>query len=293
MIDQYEDAFIDFINERIGGKYERHYRRMWGKVVEKVERDGEISQKDIKKLVEPLPITEREQMKVVMTSFMVANFTELYTHKKPKGQQKENLLPFIAIAGLFTLDNPKKAVKEFYTVSDAVIRKDPSKLPPKMQKNVKKVNKYFAVNQEAIKNQARQSVKAIKKTAQTSTANFADDVWKGYKAERFKDVPHIERVETLAKERGAEEWRARRVVETEAHKELEDAKMTSAKRSGLRFKTWKTQQDKRVRETHRKMHGKKIRIDQKFKVGKGTGMSPGNINRPEESISCRCTLIYT
>lgn len=64
--------------------------------------------------------------------------------------------------------------------------------------------------------------------------------------------------------------------------------------SGKRFKQWKTMMDNRVRETHTKVNGKKIPIDDYFLVGGSLMKFPRDPSGDsDEIIGCRCWLIYS
>lgn len=74
------------------------------------------------------------------------------------------------------------------------------------------------------------------------------------------------------------------------HKEYEDALL-----SGKRSKRWRDMRDIRVRETHRKVHGTAIPIQEPFLVGDSLMMYPKDTSlgaSPEEIVNCRCTVEY-
>lgn len=65
-----------------------------------------------------------------------------------------------------------------------------------------------------------------------------------------------------------------------------------ASMAGWKHKTWHTQLDLRVRNTHRGMQGQKVLIDEKFHSPSGaTLMYPGDPTAPlSETASCRCVV---
>jgi HK97 family phage portal protein len=75
---------------------------------------------------------------------------------------------------------------------------------------------------------------------------------------------------------------------------VESTRVTVAERLGSFRKTWHSQTDKKVRATHRKLHGRTIYTRNAFKV---KGMSiryPGDPDAPlSEVINCRCWLEIT
>lgn len=66
--------------------------------------------------------------------------------------------------------------------------------------------------------------------------------------------------------------------------------------SGYSLKTWKTEKDKRVRDTHRDAEGQTVSIFEPFSVGNSLLMFPGDDSldaEPEELVNCRCHAKYS
>lgn len=57
-------------------------------------------------------------------------------------------------------------------------------------------------------------------------------------------------------------------------------------------KTWVATLDDVTRETHAEADGQEVSIDEPFSVGGDELMFPGDDGSPEETINCRCTLVY-
>jgi uncharacterized protein with gpF-like domain len=69
--------------------------------------------------------------------------------------------------------------------------------------------------------------------------------------------------------------------------------ITSARLSGATHKTWSTATFE-VRDSHKKMNGKKIKIDEDFVVGGEKAQFPlDNRLSPAQRANCRCTLTYS
>jgi len=69
--------------------------------------------------------------------------------------------------------------------------------------------------------------------------------------------------------------------------------MRKAIEDGYTRKKWVTQNDSRVRYSHRKMEGKAIPIREFFVLEKGRMLYPHDfVNCPEETYNCRCALIF-
>lgn len=85
-----------------------------------------------------------------------------------------------------------------------------------------------------------------------------------------------------------------RVVETDSHRLLNTASLTTAKKAGAKYKTWLTMMDDRVREAHQPLNAITIPIDDMFVTWDGYKTDkPGNFGVPELDINCRCFLTFT
>ena len=63
--------------------------------------------------------------------------------------------------------------------------------------------------------------------------------------------------------------------------------------NGYRYKRWVTENDSRVRKSHRKMEGKTIPITEYFELDKGQMLYPHDWNNcPDECFNCRCAAKY-
>lgn len=85
-----------------------------------------------------------------------------------------------------------------------------------------------------------------------------------------------------------------RVVETDSHRLLNTASVSTAKRAGAKYKTWRTMEDDRVREAHEPLDTIRIPIDDYFVTWDGYRTDrPGNFGVPELDINCRCWLDFS
>lgn len=69
-----------------------------------------------------------------------------------------------------------------------------------------------------------------------------------------------------------------------------------AVRNGMRYKTWKTMNDSRVRHSHILVDKKRIGIFDEFEVGSSRMMYPNDTSlgaSPNEIINCRCVVEYS
>jgi len=90
--------------------------------------------------------------------------------------------------------------------------------------------------------------------------------------------------------------RANLISRTETHRTASWANETVAENMQIRgtVKAWIAVQDARTRVTHSIASGQQIPLEQKFVVGGDRLKFPGDpTGSPEETINCRCSVIYT
>jgi HK97 family phage portal protein len=94
-------------------------------------------------------------------------------------------------------------------------------------------------------------------------------------------------------------YRAPMIARTETISSMNHADVESVRQLGLEdaiLKHWLTAGDEVVRDTHRaagKDYEDGIEIDEAFKVGDDSMLSPGDGSDPGENINCRCTIYYS
>jgi SPP1 gp7 family putative phage head morphogenesis protein len=85
-------------------------------------------------------------------------------------------------------------------------------------------------------------------------------------------------------------YKAMRVARTEVTKSASFGSLEAAKQTGaIKTKTWLSSRDDRVRDAHAMMDGETVDIDGTFSNGCS---APGIGGDPEETIMCRCVLMY-
>ena len=90
--------------------------------------------------------------------------------------------------------------------------------------------------------------------------------------------------------------RAMLIAENEANLLSNYEMQFEAVRNGYRFKTWITENDSRVRHTHREVHHTQIDILKPFVVGDSVMMFPKDFSlgaSAKETVNCRCVLKYS
>ena len=84
-----------------------------------------------------------------------------------------------------------------------------------------------------------------------------------------------------------------RIMETEAHRDSNEAAFQTAKAAGATVKTWNTMEDDRVRDTHIYLSGVTVPMDAEFySFMGGSTQFPGQWGIAEEDVNCRCWLTF-
>ncbi len=87
--------------------------------------------------------------------------------------------------------------------------------------------------------------------------------------------------------------RAQVIARTESTRATNGGSLQAARLSGVVLqKEWLATLDNRVRESHRSAHGQRVGLEDDFTVGDARGQHPGGMDRAEESVQCRCTLLF-
>ena len=85
-----------------------------------------------------------------------------------------------------------------------------------------------------------------------------------------------------------------RIVETETHRDYNEAALTTARKAGAKSKTWMTMMDDRVRETHDYLQSMTVGINEPFFTFDGdSAQAPGGFELAENNVNCRCLLTFS
>lgn len=138
-------------------------------------------------------------------------------------------------------------------------------------------------------------------------ANGVESVNVSMSADISADVSDVQ--DTVDREIAGETWRERvedyflnggtaadivRVMETEMHRDYNEAALQAARKAGAKSKTWMTMMDDRVRETHDYLQSMTVGIDEDFYTYDGDHASaPGMFELAENNVNCRCLLTFS
>jgi SPP1 gp7 family putative phage head morphogenesis protein len=140
----------------------------------------------------------------------------------------------------------------------------------------------------------REAERQIHKISQSLADFIRDRVMAGY-----RDGWSVDKIaaDLIANVVDIAKWRAATIARTETH----NAAMAGLdetlqyKNIPIKTKTWWSAHDKRVRPTHRAVHGTTIAMADVFTVGDSQMRRPGDDSlgaSAQERINCRCTVLY-
>jgi hypothetical protein len=114
-----------------------------------------------------------------------------------------------------------------------------------------------------------------------------------YIAEKASDFVRVTQEKDLSDPYWTSDERATMEAVNEANDVVGYEEFQEAIDNGYKYKRWRTENDNRVRKSHRKMEGKTIPITDYFVLDKGILMfSHDWLNCPEECYGCRCATEY-
>lgn len=138
-------------------------------------------------------------------------------------------------------------------------------------------------------------------------ANGVESVNVSMGADISADVSDVQ--DTVDREIAGETWRERvedyflnggtaadivRVMETEMHRDYNEAALQTARKAGAKTKTWNTQLDPLVREAHEPLQSVTVPINGTFVTWDGyETQAPGMFGVPELDCNCRCYLTFS
>lgn len=143
-------------------------------------------------------------------------------------------------------------------------------------------------------------IKMIEETYRDISIEFLEmDYAPEYIEKRAKEVAND--VDRVTRENGNNQYytsgrRAKNISANETNVIANYRLQIEAIRNGMRYKTWKTMKDKRVRHSHILVDERKIGIFDEFEVGTSRMMYPNDTSlgaSPNEIINCRCVVKYS
>ena len=288
--EQLNNAFLDIAAELGGKEYAKYLRSIQRDLINEIET---VDANRIKQIVMSYQINVKNS--VLLFSVLEA-VTKILNGKLTR-KEKTAYTPIIALMGIYSVRKPKvfaKRVAELVTTPNTRLNKSFG-VKSNMVNSKKLLNEYFVRNEASISNSIRKSenniIRSNRRRLNTLTRSIRKDIAK--LRDMNKSVNSI--TKTIKAKYKVDDNIVSRNLDTELHAQAETVKEEIAKSNGATHKTWKTQGDGRVRDTHfhNSVTNKRIPIDSEFRAGGLKANAPGSESLPVgERIRCRCYLIF-
>jgi len=278
-VDQINDAFIAVLTKRNTRKYSEYIKSINKEMIDNIEN---LTTDKVKSIIKGAKINVDD----IALLFMIQNAILLIVSKQVKKKDKESLLPVIALMGMYSLKKPKRFVERIAKVVSG------KGLNINEKKALGLVKEFESMNAKVLKDARRIAIERTEISIIKSKRNKR--MIRDFK--RFtKQGDSIAKIKNKLVKKYNKLSNIDRVLDTELHAQSELIRKEHSKALGYTHKTWKTQEDSRVRETHfhNGVADKRIPIDSDFRAGGLKAEQPGDVRLPpSDRIRCRCYLRY-
>jgi hypothetical protein len=288
--EQLNNVFIELATELGGKEYARYLKAIQRDLIKEIDT---IDSKRIKEIVMSYKINIKDS---VMLFSILEAITRILNGKLTK-KEKTAYTPIIALMGIYSVRQPKQfasRVVEVMKTPNAKLSKTYG-VKSNMVNSKKLLNEYFIRNEASISNSIRKSennlIRANRRRLNTLTRSIRKDIAK--LRDMNKSAQSITR--TIKEKYKVRDDIISRNLDTELHAQAETVKVEIAKGNGATHKTWRTQGDARVRDTHfhNQVTNKRIPIDSEFRAAGMKANAPGDERLVVgERIRCRCYLVF-
>jgi CxxC motif-containing protein len=279
LIDKINDAFIKIMVEENSKGYEKYIKAVNKEFIENIDN---LNAEKVREIL------ARNKLNIDNTIilFMIQNAILLILQAPKKAQNNPNLFPIVALAGMYSLSNPDRFVRQMVKIAKG---QDLTKREKTANAIYKEFTKDNATIIKDIQKRARERVEwGIVKSK--SNKRMIRDFKRGL--QEGKSIADIKKG-LVAKYNNLSKIDV--VLDTELHAQSEFVRNEHSKSIGYGFKIWKTQNDERVRKTcfHNGVKNMKVEIDKDFVSCGLKAAYPGDERLPpHERIRCRCYTIH-
>ena len=281
LIEEINNAFIEFIRDYRGSRFTKYFKEINKKIIDDIDN---LTPNRVAQIVQETDINVDD---VAIFSLILGSITTIIENKRLDRKQRQALEPILLVAGVYSLNNPKKFVNNIYKSL-----KNPSSKNNKLVNE--EINKYIQANKQAIENIKREQVKMLKQSQLKAKLQQSRDMIEEM-SEMTRQGKPIEMQKHWLQRKYNGNKIIKRALDTETHSALEKGKEAQARADGFTKKVWKTQGDDRVRSTrwHNHVRNMEIDINEDFRLGNTIATAPGDERLPVgERINCRCYLIF-
>ncbi len=277
-VEQINDAFIEILTKENSRQYAQYIKSTNRELIDNID---DLSPSKVKQIVKNAKVNIDD----IALLFMIQNAVLLIVAKQDK-KKDNSLLPIIAIIGLYSLKNPKRFVRKIVKINKGV------GLNAREKQAQAIIQGFKSDNAKILKDARRVARNQLDRTQLKSkvSRNMIRDLNKGIKEKKsIKEIKNslIRKYNNLSN--------VERALDTELHAQSEYVRRVHSEALGYTHKTWKTQQDSRVRETafHKGVANQRVPIGSDFRAGGLRAEQAGDPQLPpSDRIRCRCYLVY-
>ncbi len=281
LIDEINDAFISFVRDYRGTRYEQYFKRINEQII---DARGQLTTQQITNVIER-ETADLDTSDVAVFGMILGGITTILENARLNREQRNSVAPIVAILGVYSLAKPKLFVTNLH-----------KSLKQPVSVNNQKVNNllttYKKTNERALQTivneHKRELIKVQRKAKLRMSKNIIQDL------EGMAGKPIDTQSRALYRKYN-KSIAMKRTVDTEIHANIESAKRIQSKEMGFTKKQWRTQGDNRVRGTvfHNQVADNIVDIDADFEIGSQKAQAPGDQRlQPGDRINCRCYLVY-
>jgi hypothetical protein len=296
LIEDLNSATVDLNSNFIKGQYTSIFNKVLEDATKRVKKGKGLTQRNLRRSV---LLTQIQRS--VRNAYVISAVSQLIRNDKDRKVQRD-LKTVKQVMDIANVRNPLQFVK---TIDKLVLRSVGGKQPlsKKEFQMAKSLNRFMNANKEEIQTLVNDQRSALKKINQKITTNLSRDIIKERRRLINKRIivkgvkrplTNQEIANELNKKFINQQARVSRIVNTEMNRQNQLVGLVQATSLDFKFKTWNTQRDVKVRDTHEEVDRVKIPINAKFTVGGHKCSQPLDPSLPiEETAHCRCFLTYS
>jgi len=279
-VEQINDAFIKILTEENAQQYSQYIKAINRELINNIE---DLTASKVKSIIKNAKINIDD---MVLLFTLQSAILLVLDKSKPKKSLDSSLLPLYALIGMYSLKRPERFVRRMVKITKGNDLSARDKKAQAIIKGFKKDNtKVLKDARKIARNKLDTSILKSKKSKsmQKDLRNM------------IKEKKSIKEIKNSLVRKYNSLSNVERALDTELHAQSEEVRRIHNQALGYTHKTWKTQQDSRVRDTqfHNGVTNKRVPIDSDFRAGGLRAEQPGDTQLPpSDRIRCRCYLIY-
>jgi hypothetical protein len=280
-IDAINDAFIKVLSKENASAFTSYIKAINKELIDNIDN---LTPQKVKSIID----SHTPNITSVALLFTIQNAIIQIINAPRQAKNNASILPVLAILGIYSLRNPTKFVERIVKINKTA----PKNLTGNQLKVKELLGDFKQTNAEVLANSRKQAIIDINKSIKKS--KISKRMLRDYQQD-LKDNKSLAHSKRKLQKKYNNKANIERALDTELHRASETIRQEHAIDLGYTHKTWKTQNDSKVRETcfHKAIKNKRVPIDSDFRACGMKAQRPSDDRLPpNESIRCRCYLIF-